>query len=223
MNQAVLKGDSEDYYGGGRPEVLKFFTPGPRRILDVGCGSGNFGAGLKARLGAEVWGIEYQAAVAERAHSRLDKVYAGDVMQLVDMLPPAHFDLIVFNDVLEHLADPYQLLVKIKRCMTPDGRIFCSIPNFLYFNALRTLLIHKDFKYEDSGIFDRTHLRFFTRKSIVRMFDELDYDLELIEGINPKRHWVFRLLNILLLNALSESRYLQYACVARPRVPVKTG
>lgn len=200
---------------------MKFFSPGPRRILDVGCGAGHFGASLRQRLGqnTEIWGIEYQPEIAEQARQRLDRVYAGDVMRIVGELPADYFDLVIFNDVLEHLADPYSLLQHIKRCLSPQGRVFSSIPNILFFNTLRTLLIKRDFRYEESGVLDRTHLRFFTRKSIIRMFEEQGYAIELIEGISPKRDWGYKIINALLLNGLSQSRWMQYACLARPLTP----
>lgn len=200
---------------------MKFFSPGPRRVLDVGCGAGHFGSSLREKLGpeTEIWGIEYQPEIAEQARGRLDRVYSGDVMRIVDELPTGYFDLIIFNDVLEHLADPYSLLQNVKRSLSAQGRVFSSIPNILFFNTLRTLLIKRDFRYEESGVLDRTHLRFFTRKSIIRMFEEQGYTVEHIEGISPKRDWGYKIINALLLNALSQSRWMQYACLARPNTP----
>jgi 2-polyprenyl-3-methyl-5-hydroxy-6-metoxy-1,4-benzoquinol methylase len=211
----VSDDEVSNYYEQDRKELLKFFKPGPRRILDVGCGAGTFAAGLKKMLGAEVWGIEFDEPAAKRAAGRFDRVACGDVFQMAATLPRAYFDLILFNDMLEHLVDPYSLLRLIQANLAPQGRIFCSIPNFLYFNVMRSLLVYRDFKYEDYGVLDRTHLRFFTRKSMIRMLEEAGYVLELVEGINPKRHWVYRLLNLLFLNGLAFARYQQYVCIAR--------
>jgi hypothetical protein len=91
------------------------------------------------------------------------------------------------------------------------------LPNVLYVSVLKALLWYKDWKYMPFGVLDRTHLRFFTKKSIRRMFDETDYDLLVIRGINASCRVPTKILAILSLGYFAESRFQQYACVARPR------
>jgi len=98
-----------EYYNGIRSEMLGYVPDHARRILEVGCGEGNFGAVLKRR-GAEVWGVEYAPEEASAAEKKLDKVFAGDITELTDKLPDHYFDVIVCNDVLEHLTNPYGVL-----------------------------------------------------------------------------------------------------------------
>ena len=135
----------------------------------------------------------------------------------MDELPNGYFECITFNDVLEHLVDPYMVLTKMKDKLATNGIIVCSIPNIRHFYALKTLLLKKQWKYEESGIFDRTHLRFFTQKSIVDMFNSLDYKILKMQGINGSSSWKFALFNILCLGHFSDSKYMQFACVVTPK------
>jgi 2-polyprenyl-3-methyl-5-hydroxy-6-metoxy-1,4-benzoquinol methylase len=209
------------YFQNLRPEMLPFLPAAAERILELGCGEGKFGAACKARFGCEAWGIEVDPRAAAIAATRFDRLLQGDALGQARQLPDRSFDLIVCNDVLEHLVDPEQVLVELRRTLTPRGCIVASIPNIRYHSALWTILIDKDFPRDDQGIFDRTHLRFFTRKVIVRMFTDAGYSIERISGINRSRNRWFRLLNFLLLGSISDCRYLQFACVARPAAAVQ--
>lgn len=97
-----------------------------------------------------------------------------------------------------------------------------SIPNVRYFDNMWNLVVHQDWQYTDCGILDRTHLRFFTRRSILATFKDLGYCVECLEGINPLeechpyRTRKFNLLNWLLFNKIEDMRYLQFAVVAHP-------
>lgn len=105
----------------------------------------------------------------------------------------------------------------MKNKLNKNGVVVCSIPNFRFFYSLGDFLISKDWNYEDEGIFDKTHLRFFTLKSIKRMFESLDYEIWRIQGINEITSWKFRMLDLLYIGYLADTRYVQYACVVRPK------
>ncbi|NQT50312.1 class I SAM-dependent methyltransferase [Candidatus Kuenenbacteria bacterium] len=206
----------EEYFTQTRPEMLDFIPKSAKKILDVGCGSGLFSEQLKKNWDPEIWGVELDKDAAELAKDKIDKVLVGDIFQLLDDLPGKYFDCIIFNDLLEHLADPYRLLLKMKEKLTTNGIIVCSLPNVRYFPTLMDLLIKKQWKYEDAGILDKTHLRFFTQKSIIDMFNLLDYKIIKMEGINAITSWKFALLNILSLGYLTDTKYLQFASVVKP-------
>ncbi|HLK58757.1 MAG TPA: class I SAM-dependent methyltransferase [Chthonomonadaceae bacterium] len=213
---ANLQSQSADhYFTNDRANMLAYLPAQTHALLDVGCSAGGFGALVKRERGAEVWGIEYQPAVAETAKARLDRVFAGDVAEILPTLPDAYFDCVTFNDVLEHLVNPYQVLLDTARLLKPGGYIVCSIPNLRYYKVMIELLFKKDFQYRDFGVLDKTHLRFFTQKSIRRMFEDLGYAVERLEGINGTRAPLFFLFNALFLGGLSDMRYLQFACVVR--------
>ncbi len=204
------------YHSASRSEMLGYVPASARRILEVGCGEGAFGARLKER-GAEVWGIELDSGAAAVAEGRLDRVFKGDVASVWRTLPDRQFDCLVFNDVLEHLPDPEAVLLDSKRLLTPGGLIVCSLPNVRHFRNLWNLLAHKQWRYEDSGTLDRTHLRFFTQRSIVEMFDRLGFDLLRIDGINGFTSWKFQVIKRASLGLLSDVFDFQFACVAKPR------
>jgi len=121
------------YYNQRRSEMLKYIPQNAKRILDVGCGEGFFGQLIKQKLSAEVWGLELDNKSGSIAQTKIDKVYIGDVNQLLDELPDQYFDCIIFNDILEHLADPYSILLKIKNKISKEGMVVCSLPNVRYF------------------------------------------------------------------------------------------
>src|SRR3954471_3221949 len=158
------------YFDHVRPELAELVPGDARRILDVGCGRGALGAHLKARLGAEVMGIEFFAAAADVAATRLDRVFRLDLDALDALpVPEGHFDAIIFGDVLEHLRDPHGLLRTMRRYLSPQGRIVCSIPNLKHWTVVFPLLVNDRFEYADAGLLDRTHIHFFMLDEISRM------------------------------------------------------
>ncbi|MFK7859633.1 MAG: class I SAM-dependent methyltransferase [Granulosicoccus sp.] len=187
MNDQSLEAiyDKEtDYYGGVRSEMLQYFPESARTMLDVGCGEGLFGKTAKKKFGAEVWGIDINKSSVEQAENNLDKAFFGDVSHLFDVLPDKYFDVIYFNDVLEHMVDPYRLLKDIQSKLSANGLVVASIPNIRYHRVLTQILLKRDFKYEKAGVMDETHMRFFTQKSIRRMFVEAGYEPITLEPIN---------------------------------------
>ncbi len=216
-HQEILDIDPEGYYTHFRYEMLGYIPENSGKILDVGCGSGIFSRELKQKFNAEVWGVEMDSNAAALAEKLIDKVIVGDASLSVSKTPDSYFDCIIFNDILEHLADPYSLLEKIKNKLNKNGVIVCSIPNVRFFITLFELLVKKQWKYTDQGILDRTHLRFFTKKSIIETFESLGYEIIKIKGINGLNPWKFAIFNILSLGYLADSRYLQFACVAKPK------
>jgi methionine biosynthesis protein MetW len=157
------------YYEYDRPEVLEAIPLDASRVLDVGCGSGRLGEQLKHRQDATVWGIEVVQEVAERAIQRLDRVWNTSVEQALNDIPPESLDCIVAADVLEHLIDPWTVLAELRSRLVPGGTIVASIPNVGHWDVLRDLL-EGTWRYTREGLLDRTHLRFFTRRSVSELF-----------------------------------------------------
>jgi 2-polyprenyl-3-methyl-5-hydroxy-6-metoxy-1,4-benzoquinol methylase len=206
-----------DYYNYERKEMLEFIPGHARTVLDVGCGAGAFGLALEKTRDAEVWGVEINEEAARSAREKLHRVLTGDVGGMMVELPDEYFDCVVFNDVLEHLVDPYSVLLAMKSKLRKDGIIVCSLPNIRYYKQLRELLVEKQWQYKDAGILDRTHLRFFTEKSMTDMFRNLDFEILLMRGMNPTRSRNFKLLNLMLWGALSDARYAKFVCVVKPK------
>lgn len=212
------KEKSRNYYNCKRTEMLKYLPDSAQKILDVGCAEASFGALIKEKNNAEVWGIELNSEIAECAKEKIDKVLVGDISEKITELPDNYFDCIFFNDVLEHLYDPYTLLKQIKYKLNNEGIIICSLPNIRHCPVLKDLILNKQWKYNEHGVLDFTHIRFFTQKSIIEMFENLDYSILKIEGING--HISFKkiiLLDILSLGFFSDAKYPQFACIIKPK------
>ncbi len=197
--------------------MLDFVPKSCLKILEVGCGDGSFSVQLKERSGTEVWGIEMHAESAAIASQRLDKVICDNFLELLESgkLPSTYFDCIVFNDVLEHLPDYDLILMQIKRILVPAGYVVTSLPNFRYVGNLWEIIIEKDFRYKDSGILDYTHYRFFTHKSIKRMYSDSGYEVRKSYGINPAKSLKVKLLNVFTFNFFSDIPFLQIATQAQ--------
>ena len=204
------------YFEAERREMLPFVPANARRVLDLGCGSGNFGALLKQEYGCEVVGVEHHPTAAGVAAERLDEVVIGSVDAELPF-PDASFDCIVMNDVLEHLLDPWRVVSQAARLLKPGGCIVASIPNMRHYRVLKALIQDQQWVYVEKGVLDRTHLRFFTHRTIRAMFENAGYVVERLEGINGVRRFPpkYAILNWLSLGGLEDARYLQFACVAR--------
>ena len=143
-------------------------------ILDVGCASGDNGIFLQKQLGASLWGMEYNPVSVERAkktcvytdvfHCDVDNFFLHDYGRFYHF-----FDHIFLGDVLEHVTNPLRALKKLAFLLKKGGTMLVSLPNLAHVYVLGNLLRH-DFRYRDWGILDATHLRFFTYKSMARLF-----------------------------------------------------
>lgn len=173
---------NEAYYQGERPEMLKFIPSWAKKILEVGCGEGSFAKTLISGK-REIWGVEYNAEAANKAKPELFKVFIGAIEEKMNELPDNYFDLIIFNDVLEHLIDPSGVLLDIRAKLSDNGQILASIPNLRFFRVLYNLVFKKDFTYTEIGILDSTHLRFFTNKTMINLFGNSGYVVNTISGI----------------------------------------
>jgi O-antigen biosynthesis protein len=212
----------QTYYSCSRPEIQQLVKPTSRRILDVGCAAGILGYELKQKLGAEVWGVEYIPMAAEQAEKRLDRVLQGTIEELLPLLPDGYFDTIIMADVLEHLVDPWQVLKTMQAKLAEDGEIVVSVPNVRHWSVVKSLL-EGNWQYEDAGILDRTHLRFFTRTECVSLFETAGYlitrsEAIVLKGDEPAPATIVNALQKAGLNVgtlAEESLHYQYAFVAK--------
>lgn len=180
----------ESYYGHERPELVELVDEDAESVLDLGCGEGAMSAAIKRdRKAREIWGVEVVTAVADRARGNpaFTQVLSGDVAVLMPQLPDNHFSHVVAGDVLEHLVDPWQVLSDLHGKLRPGGLLICSIPNIRNFSFIAKLLFRGRFEYKDSGVMDRTHLRFFARADIKKMFSDAGYEDIRIGPVRPKK------------------------------------
>jgi 2-polyprenyl-3-methyl-5-hydroxy-6-metoxy-1,4-benzoquinol methylase len=152
-------------YESARPEILEHVPPHARRVLDLGCATGATGAALKARRRALVTGVELEPAYAQQAERVLDRVVRADAEALAragnlrERL--GAFDVLVAADVLEHLVDPWSALKAYAELLEPDGTAIVSLPNVGHWST-HAFLAAGTWPRRAEGIFDRTHLRWFT-------------------------------------------------------------
>ena len=150
------------YYSYSRPEIQALIPSSAKKILDIGCGTGELGKALKERQDCEVTGVEIVPEVADKARENLDKVIVGDIEEIIDDLPENYYDVVIFADVLEHLKNPWKILSQIKTRINAQSIVIISIPNVRHWSVIKDLLEGR-WDYQEAGILDKTHLRFFTK------------------------------------------------------------
>jgi SAM-dependent methyltransferase len=149
--------------------------PRDSRVLEIGCGSGAIIAILKEVTGAVVIGVEPDSERAQKAQERgLTVVNAYFSPEITKEYGP--FDFVVFADVLEHLPNPAYIVFLAKEVLKPHGAILASVPNAAHLYS-RVDLLRGIFRYDECGIMDATHLRWFTRDSIKRFFERLGFEV----------------------------------------------
>ncbi|MBI1804263.1 MAG: class I SAM-dependent methyltransferase [Ignavibacteria bacterium] len=207
----------KNYYGHVRPEIITLVPDGTQRVLDVGCGEGGSAAAIKTLPGVqEVMGIEFVEQAAQVASSRLDRVIVGDIETLELDFPVGYFDCIICADVLEHCKDPWAVLRKLHVYLASDGVMIASIPNLRNLVPLIKIVCNR-WEYEDEGILDRTHLRFFTSRTMLDMFRTTGY-LPKIAGSQVFGDLKFRLLRLLSLGLLKPFSVFRYIIVAKKKL-----
>lgn len=168
-------GFETQYYSHCRNYIFELMketdSNAPLQILDVGCGLGATMMGIQFRYPeARVYGVELNGEVARLADKILD-VMRGDIENVELPYADGQFDYIIFSDVLEHLRNPETVLGKMRKYLKSSGLMLASIPNVMHISVLEKM-IKGTLAYQESGILDRTHLRFFTLDTILQLADE---------------------------------------------------
>ncbi len=214
MSESMRPGD-KTCYTAERHEILNLFSEPMQRVLDVGCGSGYLGRAIKTNASCEIVGLELNEQLAQKAALYLDKVFCENVETFTLPYPQGYFDCIIMADVLEHLVDPWNVLVEYVQYLADDGIIILSLPNVRHYRVVGRLILGR-WDYEKSGILDSTHLRFFTRKSILDMLDLAGLEPRTIEQIYRARP-IAKLINWLCFNRFEAFLVQQYVVKARKK------
>lgn len=174
----------QNYYHGIRWDLINFVSKGNNRILDIGCGDGNTGKSLKDQGKAvEVVGIEKVSEIAQIAETKIDKVICANVETIELPFSEGYFEYIIMGDMIEHLYDPWLLIRKLRPYLKKEGYILASIPNIRNWRIIKDLVLKGEWNYSSKGLLDDTHLRFFTKKSILKLFSSKDF---LVHRIIPR-------------------------------------
>jgi 2-polyprenyl-3-methyl-5-hydroxy-6-metoxy-1,4-benzoquinol methylase len=162
--------------------VVPFIGP-DEHVLDLGCSTG-WQARLFVERGCTVVGIEVDVEAASRATAWCERVVVCDLdtADLGAELGADRFDVVAAGDVLEHLRDPVRALRSLRSVLRSGGRVVASIPNVAH-GSVRLALLTGAFPYEESGLLDRTHLRFFTVSSLRDLFESAGYTIDVLERV----------------------------------------
>ncbi len=217
----------DSYYSFCRTDLLEF-VPRNRsnKILEIGAGSGE--TLLKAKesgLAEYVVGVDLaQVENSNQSHPAMDRFITGNIENLKLDFADNFFDVIICGDVLEHLLDPWQCLVKLKPLLRDGGVIIASIPNVRYWKVSMGLVFSGRWNYCDSGTLDRTHLRFFVRQTVQRLFTDAGFTISTMKCQGSQKEYGFSawLLNLLTFELLTDLLTMQFVVVADKRLPPET-
>lgn len=180
----MTSGHGVDAYAHANPFFVRAVRAhqGRAEVLDVGCWNGTLGRVLLRECGATVDGIERDATQAQLAREAgYRRVEVADLDRDIPDAEDRTYDFLLFGDVLEHLVDADRVLATFVPRLKPGGRVILSMPNIAFAaNRLTHLLGRWD--YKDYGILDRTHLRFFTKDSMVALAQGAGLSVVRIEG-----------------------------------------
>lgn len=166
-----------EYYSNIRNDIVELIDqPKTEKItvLEIGCGCGATLLQIKNKYkGAELYGVELNEGAADIAKT-VAAITVQDIEAAKLNFEEKYFDYILYCDVLEHLNDPLTILKNTGKYLKPEGKVLASIPNVMHYSVIRNLL-NGFWTYQDSGILDRTHRRFFTLNDINTLFRDAGY------------------------------------------------
>jgi len=201
MNESKLyELKSNDYFDNVRNDILSLLPRKINRLLEVGCGSGNTLNYIKNNYRCD-WtcGVELFHKAAAMARSKVDLVIEGDIENLDLPIEPATLDVILCLDVLEHLIDPWEVISKLEIFLKPGGVLITSIPNVRRFSIVLPLIFQGKWEYANEGILDRTHLRFFTQSTAIKLVESSGLKIDMIKETGFERGSKTRVANLATL------------------------
>ena len=161
---------------------VKRYIPINKTVLDVGGGFGALGEEFEKKNN-KVCNIDSSEYAIKESKRRVSESYLGDITEskkLPEEITGRKFDVIVFADILEHVYDPFSVLKIYRKFLKEKGTIIVSVPNIATW-LMRLKLLFGSFNYMDTGTLDRTHIRFFTKKSITKLVERAGYKVELVD------------------------------------------
>ena len=196
-------------YIGLRHDLIKYIKGESKSVLDVGCALGVNGQYLmENKITDTVYGIEYDRKMASEAEKKITKIFCGDLNNenfRKDILKESPvFDYIIFGDILEHLYEPDKVLADLKEKLNKSGKIIISLPNIAHVELFIQVYLKKTWPRNDRGIFDKTHIRWFTKNDSFEMIEKCNlkvahYERKLRarDAIGSKFNWKYELLGFL--------------------------
>ena len=174
-SECTMKEKMQTIYNAVNRTVLSLVPASAVRILDVGCGSGVLGEYLRSKQERYVVGITYSQEEAELASRRLSEVYCADLNNF-NFEPLGKFDCVILSHILEHLYAPADTLERLKSTLQPESRVVVALPNVLWWKQRLEFLFGR-WQYQDWGTLDRTHFRFFDRRSAAALLEDTGFEI----------------------------------------------
>jgi ubiquinone/menaquinone biosynthesis C-methylase UbiE len=174
------------YFSKARADFVDRLPRDPSaQVLEVGCGSGATGVlALSEGCCGRYVGVEIFDRAADEAREVLSEVITGNVETLAFPWQPAEFDALIMSEVLEHLVDPGRVLRRLSRFVRSGGLLLASSPNIAHWRVIRELVSGR-FNLEDQGVFDRTHLRWFTPETFAGLAEAAGFEVEELGPVTP--------------------------------------
>lgn len=200
------KGDR--YFSNVRKDIIALVPDELNKVLEVGCGSGSTLFALKEMgRASEIVGID----INKYCTTQLDKFISGNIEEMNLPYPQEYFDIIIFGDVLEHLIDPWRVVRTMRNYLKENGALIASIPNIREVKTVFQIMLLGDFKYVGAGILDKTHLRFFCKKNILKLFNDNGFIIEeIIHNNLGKKRNLFNSLTLRFFEDFLVTQYIVY-------------
>ena len=205
----------KSYYAQQRPELVALLPPSLGSVLDLGCGAGGVGRGIRARADRLV-GVEVDRDAALLARDVYDEVLVGPIEDRLAALDE-RFDTILAYDVLEHLADPASVLDRLHAVSAPGTLLHVSVPNARHFSLVRDLVLRGTFGYTEWGHRDVTHLRWLTRRDLAGLLEAAGWTVE--RTVHPPLSPAGRIAERLTRGVSAEFLVHQWSALARDGGP----
>jgi methionine biosynthesis protein MetW len=177
-----------------RCKILKLIPPGSK-VLEIGCGSGRLANLLSMRKKCLVYCVEKEPKMASIAKNKCVEVLNMDIETKELPYSNGFFDCIILGNVLEHMKEPSKILANLKKYLSDNGFLIYSVPNIVNWHSRMTIFFGK-FEYADSGVFDRTHLRFYNLNSAKKLAEDAGYRIAWLD-VTPSIYLFKEKLNFL--------------------------
>ena len=186
-------------------------------ILEIGAGAGDTLIYAKKNGYAKtIYGVELvEIKDSTQQSDKFEQFDIGNIENMKLSYSDEKFDVIIMGDVLEHLVDPYKIVFNLKKYLKKDGVFIASIPNVRNLKTFKNIYLRGTFKYDDEGIFDRTHLRFFTKKNMIDLFEDNGYKVKKVKSNLSFKKGSVAFKNKVTFGVFEEFLSKQYFIVAK--------
>lgn len=184
--KAAYQQKTTRYFQGARRDMIAELPDDPgARILELGCGEGDTGAlALSEGKAGHYVGLEIHQPSAQIARTKLSEVHIGNVEAMPLPFEAHQFDALIVSEVFEHLVDPWRIARTLGSFVRPGGLILASSPNISHYKVILHLM-RGAWDLEDSGVMDRTHLRWFTPKTYSELCEQANFEVVRLQPVTP--------------------------------------